>query len=112
MRTAGAVRRLVALACVLGAVTAAPASAAELNLETLDGPTAEQMMEEGKLTSVELTRAYIARIAALNKRGPGLNAVTQLNPDALKDAALLDKERKRRARPRARRTACRSCSRT
>ena len=39
------------------------------------------------------TRAYIARIEALNKRGPGLNAVTQLNPDALKDAALLDKER-------------------
>ena len=64
-----------------------------LDLETLDGPQAEKMMEDGKLTSVELTRAYIARIAALNKRGPGLNAVTQLNPDALKDAALLDKER-------------------
>ena len=64
------------------------------NLETLDGPAAEKLMEEGKLTSVELTRAYIARIAALNKRGPGLNAVTQLNADALKDAALLDKERR------------------
>ena len=51
-------------------------------------------MDEGKLTSVELTRAYIARIAALNKSGPGLNAVTQLNDDALQDAALLDKERK------------------
>ena len=70
------------------------------------------MMEEGKLTSVELTRAYIARIAALNKRGPGLNAVTQLNKDALKDAALLDKERARRATSAAPRTACRSCSRT
>ena len=51
-------------------------------------------MEEGKLTSVELTRAYIARIAALNKSGPGLNAVSQLNSQAIKDAALLDKERK------------------
>src|SRR3954452_3096479 len=81
----------VAIACAL---FAAPAHAAELNLETLDGPTAEKLMEEGKLTSVELTRAYITRIAALNKRGPGLNAVTQLNADALKDAALLDKERK------------------
>ena len=50
-------------------------------------------MEDGTLTSVQLTRAYIARIAALNKRGPGINAVTQLNPDALEDAALLDKER-------------------
>ena len=80
---------------------AAPAQAAELNLETLDGPTAVKMMDEGKLTSVELTRAYIARIAALNKRGPGLNAVTQLNPDALKDAALLDKERRDGPRARA-----------
>ncbi len=83
------------VAAVIGcALWAAPAHAAELDLETLDGPTAERMMQEGTLTSVELTRAYIARIAALNKRGPGLNAVTQLNPDALKDAALLDKERK------------------
>ena len=73
---------------------AAPAQAAELDLETLDGPTAVKLMDEGKLTSVELTRAYIARIAALNKSGPGLNAVTQLNEDALKDAALLDKERR------------------
>jgi hypothetical protein len=30
---------------------------------------------------------------ALNKSGPGLNAVTQINPDALKEAALADKER-------------------
>ena len=51
-------------------------------------------MARGELTSVELTRQYIARIAALNKRGPGLNAVTQLNADALEDAALLDKERR------------------
>ena len=70
------------------------AQAAELDLETLDGPTAVKLMDEGKLTSVELTQAYIDRIAALNKRGPGLNAVTQFNDDALKDAALLDSERK------------------
>ena len=51
------------------------------------------MMASGKLTSVELTRAYIDRIDALNKRGPGLNAVTQLNPDALNEAQLADKRR-------------------
>ena len=90
---------------------ASPAAAAELDLETLDGPTAVKLMDEGKLTSVELTRAYIARIAALNKRGPGLNAVTQLNAEALKDAALLDKER-RDGTCAGRRTGCRSCSRT
>src|SRR3954470_16111072 len=66
---------MLALACAL--VCAAPARAADLNLETLDGPTAVKLMDEGKLTSVELTRAYIARIAALNKSGPGLNAPAQ-----------------------------------
>src|SRR5690349_18524724 len=94
MKRARAAARMAAVACVLGLAAAAPASAAELDLETLDGPAAVKLMEEGKLTSVELTRAYIARIAALNKSGAGLNAVSQLNAQALKDAALLDKERK------------------
>lgn len=98
MMCSSAARRLLACAAVaasLGAASAAPAMAADpvLDLEKLDAPTAIKMMEDGDLTSVELTRAYIKRIAALNKRGPGLNAVTQLNKEALKTAALLDKER-------------------
>lgn len=71
----------------------APAAEQQLDLETLTAPQARQMMEDGELTSVELTRAYLARIEALNKRGPGLNAVTQLNQDALEDAARADRER-------------------
>nr|WP_231135121.1 amidase family protein [Motilibacter deserti] len=50
-------------------------------------------MAAGQLTSVQLVQAYIDRIEALNKRGPGLNAVTQLNENALKDAAKADAER-------------------
>src|SRR5580765_3636720 len=72
-----------------------PASSAKvLDLETLTGLQAQKMMQNGDLTSVELTRAYIDRIEALNKRGPGLNAVTQYNPDALKEAAQADARRK------------------
>src|SRR5215207_11295655 len=96
MRIHVAARRMLACALTaasLLAVQTSPASAAVLDLETLDGPTAIRMMEDGKLTSVALTKAYINRIAALNKRGPGLNAVTQLNADALKDAARADAER-------------------
>ncbi len=88
-----AVRRLLATAACLLAVRSAPAAARALDLERLDGPTAIMMMEQGKLTSVKLAKAYIARIEALNKRGPGLNAVSQLNRDWLKDAAELDAER-------------------
>ncbi len=88
----------VAVALAVSITSAAPAGSTTsklpiLKLETLNGTQAEKMMADGKLTSVELTQAYIARIDALNKSGPGLNAVTQLNPDALKEAALADKER-------------------
>ena len=50
-------------------------------------------MAAGQLTSVQVTRAYINRIAAVNARGPGLNAVRIVNPRALSDASLLDLER-------------------
>ena len=84
---------LVTVGFVVPIATAPAGQADALDLETLTGLQAQKMMEDGKLTSVQLTQAYIDRIEALNKRGPGLNAVTQLNEDALKDAALLDKER-------------------
>src|SRR6266536_2328159 len=82
----------------IAAAPAAPAAhhpppAPVLDLETLTGQQAETLMEDGRLTSVQLTRAYLERIEALNKRGPGLNAVTELNPDALAEAALADEER-------------------
>ncbi|HZO07246.1 MAG TPA: amidase family protein, partial [Solirubrobacterales bacterium] len=64
-----------------------------LDLETLDGPTAIEMMESGDLTSVELTQAYIDRIYALNQAGPALNAVSQLNKEALKEAKKTDELR-------------------
>jgi amidase len=91
------VARNLALCVAIGAavaVAAPMASAAPvLELETLTAPQAAAMMESGELTSVQLTRAYLARIEALNKRGPGLNAVSQLNPNALKEAAIADRER-------------------
>src|SRR5437764_269540 len=51
-------------------------------------------MASGKLTSEQLTREYLARIAALDQSGPGVNAVIELNPDALDMAKQADKLRK------------------
>jgi amidase len=66
-----------------------------LNLETLTGAEAEKMLENGQITSVELVKDYYARIAALSKAGPGLNAVTQLNPLALQEAKKTDEDRRK-----------------
>jgi amidase len=54
----------------------------------------QQAMAAHRLTSVDLVKAYLNRIAAFD-HGPGkLNAIRVLNPDAIKDAAALDKERR------------------
>jgi amidase len=51
-------------------------------------------MASGRLTSEELTEEYIARIIALDQNGPGVNAVIELNPDALAMARNADRLRR------------------
>jgi amidase len=51
-------------------------------------------MAAGKFSSQELARKYLARIDEVDKHGPALNSLIELNPDALSIADALDKERK------------------
>lgn len=51
-------------------------------------------MRTGKMTSKQLTQKYLDRIKAVDKSGPMLNAVIEVNPDALVIAAQMDAERK------------------
>ena len=71
----------------------AQAAAPVIDLETLTARQASDLLSSGELTSVELTQLYIDRINALNKSGPGLNAFTQLNKQALLEAAHTDELR-------------------
>ena len=61
-----------------------------LNLETATVPELEKAMAKGSLTSEALTRAYLARIEAYDRGGPGLNSVREVNPEALAIAGRLD----------------------
>lgn len=54
---------------------------------------AAQLMEEGTLTSAELTQMYLDRIKALDQNGPKLASVLEINPDALAIAGSMDAER-------------------
>jgi amidase len=47
-------------------------------------------------SAVALTRKYLARIEEVDKRGPAINAIIELNPDALAIARDLDRERARK----------------
>jgi len=51
-------------------------------------------MKSGHLSAHQLTEAYLARIQEIDKHGPALNSVIEVNPDALAIADTLDKERK------------------
>src|SRR6266567_3168622 len=52
-------------------------------------------MASGRLTSEELTKYYLTRIIALDQNGPGVNAVIEINPDALVMARNADMLRRR-----------------
>ena len=51
-------------------------------------------MTSGKASAVALTKLYLKRIDKIDKKGPRLNSVIELNPDALAIAAKMDEERK------------------
>ena len=54
----------------------------------------QKKMQSGEMTSVSITNLYLKRINDIDKNGPKLNAIIELNPDAISIAADLDKERK------------------
>jgi amidase len=53
-------------------------------------------MKSGKFTARSLVEKYSARIDEIDKHGPSINAVIEMNPDALSIADALDHERKAR----------------
>ena len=55
----------------------------------------QQQMTSGERSARAICEAYLDRIEALDKQGPALNAVIELNPDALDIADTLDAERDR-----------------
>src|SRR5260370_19859879 len=58
-----------------------------------------EALAAGRTTAADLVRAYTARIEAYDRAGPRLNAVRELNPDALAIAERLDARKSGRRRP-------------
>src|SRR6202050_254477 len=80
---------LGSVALAAGALASPPA----FELEEADMRQLQKRMSEGSLTARSLTAQYLERIEAIDRRGPMLNSVIELNPDALSIAASLDAER-------------------
>jgi amidase len=80
-------------------VVADSARMAEVKSFELDEITIDQLqagMKSGKYTARSITEKYLARVQEVDKQGPALNSVIELNPDALEIAESLDRERKQK----------------
>ncbi|HBI68795.1 MAG TPA: amidase [Massilia sp.] len=93
VRIGMAASAFVGAAGAASAVTPKPRPRAESDI--LEAGVREQSaaMAAGTITSQVLVQRYLARIAAIDKAGPRLNAVIETNPEAVKIAQELDRER-------------------
>jgi len=96
--TAPVIRNLL-LAALLLPTSAAAQSTSSSSIPTRHNEaTVAQLQAEmaaGTLTSEQLTQEYITRVLALDQNGPGVNAIIELNPDALVMARNADALRRR-----------------
>lgn len=56
----------------------------------------QEGMRSGRFTARTLVKKYLERIDDVDKSGPAINSVIEINPEALSIAELLDRERKER----------------
>ena len=71
-----------------------PPAAKDFELEELTISELQAGMQSGKYTAHQLVKKYLDRIDDIDKDGPKLNSVIEVNPDAMTIAEALDRERK------------------
>jgi amidase len=74
--------------------TAAVPEVKAFELDEITIPELQDGMKSGKFTARSLVEKYTSRIDEIDKRGPAVNAIIELNPDALSIADGLHQERK------------------
>jgi amidase len=67
------------------------AQVASFELDEITIGELQDGMRSGKYTAQSITEKYLARIEEIDKHGPGINSVIEVNPDALEIADELDK---------------------
>lgn len=83
----------LSLAALLLASTALPAQSADPALAWASIKELQQRMDAGQLRSEALARLFLERIQRIDRDGPALRAVLETNPDALKLAAQIDRQK-------------------
>ncbi|MDE2565807.1 MAG: amidase [Burkholderiales bacterium] len=71
-----------------------PSAPPPIELEEASATALAQALREGRTTAEDLVAGYSARIEALDRHGPRLNSILEMNPDALAIARERDAERR------------------
>src|SRR5687768_1304176 len=88
-------RKFLSLTAVSAlAASAKPFRAHSFEFEEATISELQAAMISGRESAVSLATKYLERIEAVDRRGPAINSVIEVNPDALAIARERDRERK------------------
>lgn len=91
--TAGALAPIVAALPARVSPGSSAGQATSFELEEADIAQMQAWMTSGRYSSRRLTELYLQRIEQIDRRGPSLRSIAEINPDALTIADALDRER-------------------
>ena len=74
-------------------VTTPPPAVPSFELDEFTISDLQNGMKSGKFTARSIAEKYLGRIEAIDKQGPTINSIIEINPDALALADAMDKER-------------------
>src|SRR5437868_3604496 len=89
----------LSIALVLASVASAAVAQGPVCIENATIDDLQAALAGGRTTSAALVSGYLARIEAYDRAGPRLNAVRELNPDAMAIAQKLDGRKSTKRRP-------------
>lgn len=93
IRTLKQTTAVLATQAVIFGVLPVATFAATFNLDEATIPDIQAALNSNLVTSKELTQLYLNRIDAYDKQGPKINAIREINSNALQTAETLDSER-------------------
>jgi amidase len=94
LRTSGLAAAGLSIAPLLVACASVRIPGAGINVEEMGVAELQAAMTAGHLDAESLVQKYLARIQAIDRTGPTLRSVQEINPDAIPIARALDEERK------------------
>jgi len=84
----------VSCVCMLLLLAGCAPDSGQVEYNEYDIATLQELMQAGELSSADLTTYYLQRIESIDRGVPGLNAIIEVNPQAIEIATALDEERR------------------